>query len=281
MQLFDAGMLAILVVAPLCMGGRHPLGEFVFVSLVAFLTSLWLMGQCLIDRAKYTCSGVEGLLIAGVVLVGAQLISVPQSLLAIVSPGLADALPLWSSGPATVAESSWNTISIAPHRNHVWTVIIHRIRNALHSPCSKIAINRRCRTDVETCRHCNAQYGGRRSGPILLWQRSISMGLRSPVPRQFQHGNGNIPEPKSLRSLYVAGDWSSDLVGLEKLPDDFDARASAKSNSMEPATNGSGRRTTTNFLCCLSRWACAESPYSSHCHVRASLSSLEHRWFVP
>ena len=140
MQLFDAGMLAILVVAPLCMGGRHPLGEFVFVSLVAFLTSLWLMGQCLIDRAKYTCSGVEGLLIAGVVLVGAQLISVPQSLLAIVSPGLADALPLWSSGPATVAESSWNTISIAPHETMsglslfiaygmLFTVLVQRLRS--------------------------------------------------------------------------------------------------------------------------------------------------------
>lgn len=140
LQLFDAGLLAILVVAPLCMGGRHPLGEFVFVSLVTFLTSLWLMGQCLIDRAKYTCSGVEGLLIAGVVLVGAQLISVPQSLLAIVSPGLADALPLWSSGSATVAESYWSTISVAPHETMsglslfiaygmLFTVLVQRLRS--------------------------------------------------------------------------------------------------------------------------------------------------------
>ena len=140
LQLFDAGLLSILVVAPLCMGGRHPLGEFVFVSLVTFLTSLWLVGQCLIDRAKYTFSGVEGLLIAGVLLVGAQLISVPQSLLSIVSPGLADALPLWSSGSITVAESSWSTISVAPHETMsglslfiaygmLFTVLVQRLRS--------------------------------------------------------------------------------------------------------------------------------------------------------
>jgi len=140
LQVVDAGLLAILVVAPLCMGGRHPLGEFVFVSLVAFLTSLWLMRQCLTNRAKYTCSGVEGLLITGVVLVGSQLISMPQSLLAIVSPGLAEALPLWSSGSATVAESSWNTVSIAPHETMsglslfvaygmLFTVLVQRLRS--------------------------------------------------------------------------------------------------------------------------------------------------------
>jgi O-antigen ligase/tetratricopeptide (TPR) repeat protein len=140
LKLVDAGLLAILVVAPLCMGGRHPLGELVFVSLVAYLTSLWLVGQCLTDRARYTVSGVEGLLIAGVVLVGFQLVSVPQSLLATVSPGLADALPLWSSGSHAVAESSWSTISVAPHETMsgltlfiaygmLFTVLVQRLRS--------------------------------------------------------------------------------------------------------------------------------------------------------
>jgi O-antigen ligase/tetratricopeptide (TPR) repeat protein len=140
LKLVDAGLLAILVIAPLCMGGRHPLGELVFVSLVAFLASLWLVGQCLTDRARYTFSGVEGLLIAGVVLVGCQLISIPAALLAIVSPGMTDALPLWSSGSSAAAESSWSTISVAPHETMsgltlfiaygmLFTVLVQRLRS--------------------------------------------------------------------------------------------------------------------------------------------------------
>ena len=45
LKIVDAGLLAILTVAPLFMGGRHPAGELVFVSLVALVTSAWLIGQ--------------------------------------------------------------------------------------------------------------------------------------------------------------------------------------------------------------------------------------------
>ena len=114
LKIVDAGLLAILVVAPLCMGGRHPLGELVFVSLVALVTSFWLIGQCALNRAKYTFSGVEVLLAAGVLLVGFQLVNVPQSLLGTVSPGLADALPLWLSNSAAASPGGWNTVSVAP-----------------------------------------------------------------------------------------------------------------------------------------------------------------------
>lgn len=110
----DVGLLAILVVAPLCMGGRHPLGELVFVALVAFVTMIWLIGQCWGARARFAISGAEGLLVGGVLLVGLQLVSLPQAFLATVSPGLADALPLWSSSSDAVAQTAWSTVSVAP-----------------------------------------------------------------------------------------------------------------------------------------------------------------------
>ena len=138
-KLVDAGLLAILVVAPLCMGGRHPLGELVFVSLVAFVTSIWLVGQCSVSRARYSVSGVEGLLIAGVLLVGFQLVSIPQSLLTTVSPGLAETLPLWLSSSETITQSTWSTVSVAPHETlsglslfvaygMLFTVLVQRLK---------------------------------------------------------------------------------------------------------------------------------------------------------
>jgi O-antigen ligase/tetratricopeptide (TPR) repeat protein len=115
LRIVDTGLIAILVIAPLCMGGRHPLGELAFVSLVAFVTSVWLIGQCSARRATYSVSGVEGLLIAGLLMVVFQLVSIPQSVLTTLSPGLREVLPLWSSSSETVTQGAWSTVSVAPH----------------------------------------------------------------------------------------------------------------------------------------------------------------------
>ena len=139
-KILDAGLLAILAVAPLFMGGRHPLGELVFVSLVAFVTSAWLINQCFVSRARYTFSGVEGLLIAGVLLVVLQLVGLPQSILNTVSPGLSQALPLWSSSSEAVAPTTWNTVSVAPRETlsglslfvaygMLFTVLVQRLQS--------------------------------------------------------------------------------------------------------------------------------------------------------
>ncbi|NQV23246.1 MAG: O-antigen ligase family protein [Rhodopirellula sp.] len=139
LKIVDAGLLSILVIAPLCMGGRHPLGELVFVSLVALVTATWLIGQCAVRRASYSVSGVEGLLIAGVLLVGLQLVSIPQSVLATVSPGLNEALPLWFSNAEANTQTDWSTVSVAPHETlsglslfiaygMLFTVLIQRLK---------------------------------------------------------------------------------------------------------------------------------------------------------
>ena len=139
LKIVDAGLLAILAVAPLFMGGRHPLGELVFVLLVALVTSAWLIGQCFVSRARYSVSGAEGLLIAGVLLVAMQLIGLPESILNTVSPGLAEALPLWKSSSEAVTQTAWSTVSVAPHETlsglslfvayaMLFTVLVQRLR---------------------------------------------------------------------------------------------------------------------------------------------------------
>lgn len=140
LKIVDTGLLAILMIAPLCMGGRHPLGELVFVSLVAFTTAAWLVGQCLARKASFSISGAEGILIAGLLLVGFQLVSIPQSVLSTLSPGLSEVLPLWSSGSAAVTSTAWSTVSVAPHETMsglslfaaygmLFTVLIQRLRS--------------------------------------------------------------------------------------------------------------------------------------------------------
>ena len=139
-KIVDLGLLAILLIAPLCMGGRHPLGELVFVSLVALVTSAWLIGQCLAQRGRYSVSGAEGLLMAGVLLVGLQLVGLPQTVLSTVSPGLKEALPLWSSNSVAISQGAWNTVSVAPHETMsglslfvaycmLFTVLIQRVKS--------------------------------------------------------------------------------------------------------------------------------------------------------
>jgi O-antigen ligase/tetratricopeptide (TPR) repeat protein len=140
LRIVDTGLIAILVIAPLCMGGRHPLGELAFVSLVAFVTSVWLIGQCAARRATYSVSGVEGLLIAGLLMVVFQLVSIPQSVLTTLSPGLGEVLPLWSSNSEAVTQSAWSTVSVAPHETMsglslfaaygmLFTVLIQRLKS--------------------------------------------------------------------------------------------------------------------------------------------------------
>lgn len=139
-RIVDFGLLAILIVAPLCMGGRHPLGELVFVSLVALVTSAWLVGKSTEARGRYSVSGAEGLLLAGLLLVSLQLVGLPQTVLSVVSPGLHEALPLWSSNSGSISGSEWNTVSVAPHETLAglslfaaycmfFTVLVQRVRS--------------------------------------------------------------------------------------------------------------------------------------------------------
>ena len=115
LQLIDLGLAAVIFIAPLFMGGRHPLGRLVFVCIVCVTALIWSVRQCVKVEARWRWSGAEFLLLAGLLLVFTQLVPLPPSLLQTVSPNISNLLPLWSShGETTIQLGTWSTVSLAP-----------------------------------------------------------------------------------------------------------------------------------------------------------------------
>ena len=111
----DVGIASTVLVAPLFMGGRGPVGRFVFVLCVAITASLWCIRQCVGDRAPWRKSGAEILLLAGLGLLILQLVPLPQSVLTLLSPHVSELLPLWTQSSGTSFQlGTWNQISLHP-----------------------------------------------------------------------------------------------------------------------------------------------------------------------
>lgn len=113
LRLVDLGLFAVVALAPLIMGGRHPVGRLVLCSLVALIASAWCIRQALIGVSRWRRCGAEVLLLAAIVLVVVQLVPVTSSLRTALSPSTSELLPLWS-GDGAVALGSWETLSLTP-----------------------------------------------------------------------------------------------------------------------------------------------------------------------
>jgi O-antigen ligase len=114
LQVVDAGLAGIVFFVPLVMGGRQALGHFALVVLAVTVALAWCARQCLQPRARWTFAGVEWLLALGVLLVLAQLVPLPSSLLASISPHLAETLPLWNSGTGPGSLGHWSQLTLTP-----------------------------------------------------------------------------------------------------------------------------------------------------------------------
>ena len=114
LQAVDAGLASILFVAPLVMGGRHPLGRLVLLTLIALTTTAWLLRLACAGVLHWRLSGAEWLLAAGLGLVMLQLIPLPTNVLHRISPGMGERLPLWVGGEQAAALGTWSTISLMP-----------------------------------------------------------------------------------------------------------------------------------------------------------------------
>ena len=111
----DLGIASTVLVAPLFMGGRGPVGRFVFVLCVAITAMFWCARQCLSERASWRKSGAEILLLAGLALLILQLVPLPQFILSLLSPHIAELLPLWTPNTdATFQLGTWNQVSLNP-----------------------------------------------------------------------------------------------------------------------------------------------------------------------
>jgi len=115
LQIVDIAFLGIIFIAPYFMGGRHPLGRFVFVVFVVVLAFAWFTHQYVVGTRRWTRSPAHWLLLAGVLLILTQLTPLPTSIMSAVSPHTADILTTWTetaeSGPSL---GSWSQLSLTP-----------------------------------------------------------------------------------------------------------------------------------------------------------------------
>ncbi len=106
-----AVMLAVLLV-PLGMGGRHPLGQ-AFLTLAAITAAgAWLYRCFHSEQPGWRLGPLELFFAAGLVIGLVQLVPLPAWLLGTVSPNIASLLPCWTDGPWTLGH--WETLSLTP-----------------------------------------------------------------------------------------------------------------------------------------------------------------------
>lgn len=133
--------MAVLMLAPLFMGGRHPLGELVYLGIVCLIAIAWVVRQSLPSESSYLRTGIEFWLACCFCLLAAQLIPLPASLISWISPGTTELLPLWSAETeASTRLGNWSTISLFPQATraaltlfiaHVmlFVVVVQRLRS--------------------------------------------------------------------------------------------------------------------------------------------------------
>ncbi|WP_417746806.1 O-antigen ligase family protein [Rosistilla oblonga] len=115
-KVFDWALYGVLFVMPLFMGGRGPVGKFVFVCFVSLMTLAWGVESLCRKSVVLRFSGAEWIILGGALLLVVQLLPLPESILLAVSPNHRELLPVWFSSPAPnhFQIGTWNTISLAP-----------------------------------------------------------------------------------------------------------------------------------------------------------------------
>jgi O-antigen ligase/tetratricopeptide (TPR) repeat protein len=115
-RIVDGGLAAVLLFAPWFMGGRHPLGEFVYVLCCVSAASAWLLRQALSKQSLgWTWSGAEWLIGGALALTLLQILPLPTAVFNLLSAHSSEVLTLWGgssdSGPSL---GTWNQVSMAP-----------------------------------------------------------------------------------------------------------------------------------------------------------------------
>lgn len=130
LRLVDAGLLGVIFVAPLFMGGRGDIGCLAYVALVCSTAVCWLLRQCLLADAHWRWSGLEWVLLAGVLLVVLQLVPLPPGVLRALSPQIPGLLPLWTAQATPETQLGvWNQLTLSPQatRAGLITFLAHAI----------------------------------------------------------------------------------------------------------------------------------------------------------
>lgn len=171
----DFGLAATIIVGPWFMGGRHPLGEFVLVSLAVVTAMSWLVRQCLREQPlAWSWSGAEVLLVIGIGLALVQLSALPHGVLTWLSPHHQDILPLWSGhGEFAGYFAPWRWTSLTPEATRASLVMF-----LSYAMCFLVAVHRiECIEDVER---------------ILTWLAASAVVMAVLGLAQYLLGNGKF-----------------------------------------------------------------------------------------
>lgn len=107
------GVASVVLMAPIFLGGRHPIGRFALVAIVALTTISWGLSRLLQQERKWRITGAEPLIAAGFLLICLQLATLGPDVLAFVSPHHAEALPLWTNGnESSINLGNWTSITL-------------------------------------------------------------------------------------------------------------------------------------------------------------------------
>ncbi|MEZ6056644.1 MAG: O-antigen ligase family protein [Planctomycetaceae bacterium] len=110
----DFGLMAVLAVAPMFMGGRHPMGELVYMACVLWTAACTCAARMLSANPTWRKSGIELLMALGLAVVVIQIIPLSVEWLAKLSPAISRFLPLWFPEGAESPWGSWSTLSLMP-----------------------------------------------------------------------------------------------------------------------------------------------------------------------
>ena len=109
--LFIPVILAV-VLMPLGMGGRHPLGQIFLTAAAVAATCTWLIRSYQRNDAGWQLSILDLLFATGLAVAVFQLIPLSTTLICNISPRLSTLLPCWTNGPWTLGQ--WSTLSLTP-----------------------------------------------------------------------------------------------------------------------------------------------------------------------
>ena len=114
--LFIPIVLAVILM-PLGMGGRHPLGQLFLSAAAIAAAGAWLFHCYHKNDAGWQLSVLDLLFAAGIAVAVIQVIPLSAALIKSISPHLSTLLPCWTDGPWTLGQ--WSTLSLTPGETSV------------------------------------------------------------------------------------------------------------------------------------------------------------------
>ncbi|MCA8995560.1 MAG: O-antigen ligase family protein [Planctomycetaceae bacterium] len=124
LKVVDAGILLIFLFAPFFMAGRQALGQLVLCLLATCTAVAWCVHQWQSNRARWSFTGVEPVILLGLAAIAFQCLEISPGLMETLSPKISGMLAGWSegSGEGTLIQETWRRISLTPH--HTWSNFI-------------------------------------------------------------------------------------------------------------------------------------------------------------